>query len=222
MQRNLILLGAPGVGKGTQAQRLAALWSIPQVSTGDMLREARRQGTELGKRAQAFMDGGQLVPDEVVIGLVEERLSRADAKEGVILDGFPRTTPQAVALDALLARMGRAPVKVVAIEVPESELVLRLGGRRSCPKDNAPYHVQFNPPKVEGKCDLCGGELVTRADDQPVAIKKRFEEYQAKTAPLVDYYRPREVLHTVDGRGALDVIFARIQRGLEGPAEGQR
>ena len=216
MQRNLILLGAPGAGKGTQAQKLAALWSIPQISTGDMLREARRQGTELGRRAQTFMDAGKLVPDEVVIGLVEERLEQPDAKGGVILDGFPRTTPQAEALDALLARMGRDRVKVVAIDVPEEELQLRLGGRRSCPKDNAPYHVQFHPPRVEGKCDLCGADLITRADDEPVAIKKRFEEYLAKTATLTDYYGRHGALRTVDGTGALAAVNERIKGALEG------
>ncbi len=220
MQRNLILLGAPGAGKGTQAQRLAARWGIPQISTGDMLREARRQGTELGKKAQAYMDGGQLVPDEVVIGLVEERLGRPDAKDGAIFDGFPRTTPQAEALDGLLARMGRDPVKVVAIEVPEAELTLRLGGRRSCPKDNAPYHVTFNPPKVSGKCDRCGGELILRPDDRPEAIKTRFVEYQAKTAPLTDYYGRRGTLRTVDGTGELESILERITVALEGAAHG--
>jgi adenylate kinase len=216
MQRNLILLGAPGAGKGTQAQKLAARWSIPQLSTGDMLREARRQGTDLGRRAQGFMDAGQLVPDEVVIGLVEERLGRPDAQAGAIFDGFPRTTPQAEALDTLLARMGRDPVKVIAIDVPEGELVERLSGRRSCPRDNAPYHVQFNPPRVEGICDLCGTPLVTRADDQPVVIQQRFAEYQAKTAPLIGYYQPRGVLATVDGRGELEAILVRITRALEG------
>ncbi len=220
MQRNLILLGAPGAGKGTQAQRLAARWGIPQISTGDMLREARRQGTELGKKAQAYMDGGQLVPDEVVIGLVEERLGRPDAKDGAIFDGLPRTTPQAEALDGLLARMGRDPVKVVAIEVPEAELTLRLGGRRSCPKDNAPYHVTFNPPKVSGKCDRCGGELILRPDDRPEAIKTRFVEYQAKTAPLTDYYGRRGTLRTVDGTGELESILERITVALEGAAHG--
>jgi len=214
MQRNVILLGPPGAGKGTQAQRLAARWGIPQVSTGDMLREARRQGTELGRRAQEYMDKGALVPDEVVFGLVEERLGRPDAREGVILDGFPRTIPQAEALDALLARMKREPVRVVAIEVPVEELLVRLGGRRSCPRDGASYHVKFTPPKVDNKCDQCGGPLVIREDDRPEAISKRLDEYHGKTAPLVDYYRRKSALRTVEGVGELEAILDRITRAL--------
>ncbi len=214
MQRNLILLGAPGAGKGTQAQKLSALWGIPQISTGDMLREARRQGTALGQKAQAFMDAGKLVPDEVVIGLVEERLGRPDTREGVILDGFPRTIPQAEALDRLMAKLKREPVWVLAIDVPEAELQLRLGGRRSCPKDNTPYHVKFNPPRQIGKCDQCGAELFQREDDRPEAISKRFAEYQNKTAPLVAHYGTRA--KRVDGTGALDAILERIQRALVG------
>ena len=214
MQRNLILLGAPGAGKGTQAQRLAARWGIPQVSTGDMLREARRQGTELGKRAQGYMDAGQLVPDEVVFGLVEERLAKRDAVEGAILDGFPRTIPQAEALDRLMAKMKREAVKAVAIEVPEAELLERLGGRRSCPKDGASYHLKFTPPKRDNLCDQCGSELITRADDRPEAIKKRLEEYHAKTAPLIDYYQKQGVLRRVDGVGALEAILDRIAHAL--------
>jgi adenylate kinase len=210
----LILLGAPGAGKGTQAQRLATRWGIPQVSTGDMLREARRQGTELGRKAQGFMDAGKLVPDEVVIGLVEERLSRPDAKGGAILDGFPRTIPQAEALDQLFVKMGRDPVRVVAIDVPEKELLTRLGGRRSCPRDGASYHVVFTPPRVEGKCDQCQGELVQREDDRPEAISKRLEEYHAKTAPLIDYYRQKNVLKSIEGVGELEAILERITKAL--------
>jgi adenylate kinase len=214
MQRNLILLGAPGAGKGTQAQRLASRWGIPQVSTGDMLREARRQGTELGKRAQQYMDAGQLVPDEVVIGLVEERLGRPDAREGVILDGFPRTIPQAEALDALLEKIKRDPARVLAIEVPEAELIERLGGRRSCPRDGASYHVKFTPPRVEGKCDSCGTPLIQREDDRPEAIARRLEEYRAKTAPLVEHYQKKGALRKVDGVGELETILDRITRAL--------
>jgi adenylate kinase len=214
MQRNLILLGAPGAGKGTQAQRLATRWGIPQVSTGDMLREARRQGSELGRRAQGFMDAGQLVPDEVVFGLVEERLARPDAKDGVILDGFPRTLPQAEALDKLLEKMGREPVRVVAIDVPEAELLTRLGGRRSCPVDGASYHILFTPPRTEGKCDNCGSVLVQREDDRPEAISRRLDEYRQKTAPLVDYYGRQNVLKTVEGVGELEAILDRITRSL--------
>jgi adenylate kinase len=216
MQRNLILLGPPGAGKGTQAQRLAALWKIPQISTGDMLREARRAGTELGRKVAAVMDRGDLVSDELVVSLVEERLGRPDAQGGAILDGFPRTIPQAEALDKLLQKMKRAPVKVVAVEVPREDLLERLGGRRSCPNDGASYHVKFTPPKKDEACDVCGTKLVTRPDDQSESINKRFEEYQKKTAPLIDYYARRGALHTVDGVGELDAVYSRILRSLEG------
>src|SRR3954451_16666775 len=192
--RHLILLGAPGAGKGTQAQRLAVRFGIPQISTGDMLRAARREGTPLGKKAEEYMNKGQLVPDEVVIGLVEERLGRPDAKDGFILDGFPRTIPQAQALDALLQKLGRSNILVVDVMVPESVLMDRLGGRLSCPTDGASYHVKFTPPKTPGVCDSCGTALITRADDQPEAISQRLREYHGKTAPLVDYYSRRNVL----------------------------
>ena len=210
MQRNLILLGAPGAGKGTQAQRLAARFGIPQVSTGDLLREARRQGTELGRRAQQFMDAGQLVPDEVVIGLVEERLGRPDAAAGVILDGFPRTIAQAEALGQLLSRMGRSAVEVVAIEVAEEELVARLGGRRSCLADGSSYHVQFAPPRAEGRCDVCGGPLVQREDDRIEAITRRLEEYRGKTLPLSEHYRRQGALREIDGAGEVEDVFGRV------------
>jgi adenylate kinase len=212
---NLILLGAPGAGKGTQAQRLAARFGIPQISTGDMLRAARREGTALGKKAEQFMNAGQLVPDEVVIGLVEERLGKPDAKAGFILDGFPRTIPQAEALDALLKKLGRAQLKVVDVSVPEAALIERLGGRLSCPKDGASYHVKFSPPKHDMVCDLCGTALVTRADDRPEAISQRLKEYQDKTAPLATYYRKAGVLSAVDGVGELEIVLGRIVRALE-------
>ncbi len=215
MERNLILLGAPGAGKGTQAQRLAARFGIPQVSTGDMLRAARREGTPLGKKAEGFMNAGQLVPDEVVIGLVEERLGKADAKGGFILDGFPRTIPQAQALGAVLQKLGRAPLAVLDVQVPEATLLERLGGRLSCPKDGASYHVKFTPPKKPGLCDTCGSALQTRADDRPEAISQRFREYNDKTAPLVDYYTKTGLLRTVDGVGELEVVLGRIVRALE-------
>ncbi len=213
-ERNLILLGAPGAGKGTQAQRLAVRFGIPQISTGDMLRAARREGTPLGKRAEEYMNKGALVPDDVVIGLVEERLQKADAKPGFILDGFPRTIPQAEALDEVLQRLGRAKLKVVDVQVPEATLVDRLGGRLSCPKDGASYHVKLNPPKSDRVCDSCGTPLVTRADDKPEAIAKRLCEYRDKTAPLADYYRKGGVLKTVDGVGDLDVVLDRLVRAI--------
>jgi adenylate kinase len=189
-------------------------FGIPQISTGDMLRAARREGTPLGKRAEEYMNKGALVPDEVVIGLVEERLAKPDAKAGFILDGFPRTIPQAEALDGVLQRLGRAPLKVIDVQVPEATLVERLGGRLSCPKDGASYHVTFTPPKVPGVCDTCGTALVTRADDQPEAISQRLREYHDKTAPLVDYYRKGGVLKSIDGVGELELVLDRLVRAL--------
>ncbi len=214
-ERNLILLGAPGAGKGTQAQRLAARFAIPQISTGDMLRAARREGTELGKRAEEFMKRGALVPDEVVIGLVEERLGKEDARAGFILDGFPRTIPQAEALAGVLTKLKRAPLRVLDVQVPEAVLHERLGGRLSCPKCGASYHVKFTPPQKAGVCDNDGTELVTRSDDQPAAISQRLREYNEKTAPLIAFYAKAELLRSVDGVGELEVVLDRIVRALE-------
>src|SRR6476619_7381500 len=208
-ERNLILLGAPGAGKGTQAQPLAVRFGIPQISTGDMLRAARREGTPLGKKAEEYMNKGALVPDEVVIGLVEERLQQPDARAGFILDGFPRTIPQAEALDAVLKRLGRARIAVVDVQVPEAVLQERLGGRLSCPTDGASYHVKFTPPKKEGVCDTCGTALIVRADDRPEAISKRLVEYHEKTAPLAAYYGKAGVLKSIDGVGELEVVLDR-------------
>jgi adenylate kinase len=213
-ERNLILLGAPGAGKGTQAQKLATRFGIPQISTGDMLRAARREGTPLGKKAEEYMNKGQLVPDEVVIGLVEERLQRPDAKAGFILDGFPRTIPQAQALDGVLTKLGREKLKVIDVQVPEATLLERLGGRLSCPKDGASYHVTFTPPKVDNQCDTCGSALIVRADDKPEAIGQLLREYHEKTAPLADYYQKSGVLRTVDGVGELEVVLDRLVRAL--------
>jgi adenylate kinase len=214
VERNLILLGAPGAGKGTQSQRLATRFGIPQISTGDMLRQARRDGTPLGRKAEEYMNRGELVPDDVVIGLVEERLDRPDAKYGFILDGFPRTLAQAEALDQLLARLGRQKLKVVNVQVPEAALFERLGGRLSCPKDGASYHVKFSPPKFDNRCDVCGSELIVRPDDRPEAIAQRLREYEGKTAPLTDYYRKAGVLHTIDGVGDLEVVLDRLVHAL--------
>lgn len=214
LARDLILLGAPGAGKGTQAQRLAARFGIPQISTGDMLRAARREGTVLGKRAEEFMNKGQLVPDEVVIGLVEERLGREDAALGFILDGFPRTVPQADALTTLLHKLGRDNLRVIDVQVPESVLIDRLGGRLSCPADGASYHLTLAPPAKPGVCDTCGSTLITRADDKPEAIQQRLAEYHGKTAPLVEHYRQAGILRSVDGVGDLEVVLGRIVSAL--------
>jgi len=211
---DLILLGAPGAGKGTQAQRLATRFGIPQISTGDMLRAARREGTPLGKRAEEYMNKGQLVPDEVVIGLVEERLKQKDAQAGFILDGFPRTVAQADALGKLLDKLGRKDLRVIDVTVGEAVLMDRLGGRLSCPKCGASFHVRLNPPRAASVCDNCANALVTRPDDQPSAIAQRLAEYAAKTAPLTAYYRDKGLLRTVDGVGDLEVVLGRIVTAL--------
>lgn len=210
-KRRLMFLGPPGAGKGTQAQRLADDFGIPQISTGDMLREARRKGTELGRKAGEFMDAGDLVPDEVVIGIVAERLLEEDAQNGFILDGFPRTVPQAEAL----AEMGVELDGVVNIRVSQDEVVRRLGGRLSCPGCGASYHAEFDPPKAEGVCDKCGGALIRRPDDQPEAIRQRLESYEAKTAPLVSFYDARGKLLNVDGEGTPADIEGRIRDAVE-------
>ncbi len=207
---NLILLGAPGAGKGSQAAHLVKKLQVPHVSTGDMLREARRSGTELGRKAAEYMDAGKLVPDEVVIGLVEERLSRPDAAKGFILDGFPRTVGQADALLALLDRMGRKVDHVLLLDVPEEVLVRRLSGRRSCPKCGRPYHVEFTPPKRDGLCDDCGAELVWREDDRPEAVRQRLKVYEEQTAPLIDYFERKGLLRRVDGQGTVEEVLGRV------------
>lgn len=191
----LMMLGPPGAGKGTQAQRLSGRLSLPQISTGDMLREARRKGTELGKKAAEYMNAGDLVPDEVVIGIVRERLDEDDASDGFILDGFPRTVAQAEAL----AEMGVELEAVLNIQVPDEEVIKRLSGRRSCPECGAVYHVDFSPPSTEGVCDKCGTDLIQRDDDKPEAISRRLEEYSAKTKPLVDHYDQKGKLLNIAG-----------------------
>lgn len=200
-----MLLGAPGAGKGTQAKRLVARMGVPQISTGDMLRAAVANGTELGLRAKAFMDGGQLVPDELVIGIVRERLSAADCAKGYILDGFPRTVEQAEALDAF------APLdRVVEIEVDPEDVVERLSGRRTCKACGAIYHVVHTPPAVEGVCDACGGALYQRSDDQEASIRERLVEYAKKTEPLSRWYEERGLLARVEGKGSPGEVYGRI------------
>ncbi|HOX45152.1 MAG TPA: adenylate kinase [Myxococcota bacterium] len=210
----LVLLGPPGAGKGTQAQRLIEKLGVPQISTGDLLRAAVREGTALGKEAKAFMDRGELVPDRVVIGMVEERLARPDCQRGYVLDGFPRAVSQAEALDGMLARGNQGIDHVVSIEVAEEELIGRLTGRLSCPSCGAMFHKQSSPPKKAGSCDRCGAGLVQRADDNEATIRSRMVAYRKQTEPLKDYYGKRGTLRGIDGLGSPDDITRRIYVAL--------
>lgn len=211
---NLILLGPPGAGKGTQAKKMVDAYGIPQISTGDMLREAVKNQTQLGMEAKKFMDAGQLVPDEVVIGLVKERLSKPDTDKGFMLDGFPRTVPQAEELDKVLADLKKDLDHVVSIEVANEELMGRLTGRRTCKACGAGFHVIFDPPKEEGKCDKCSGELYQRDDDNEATVSNRLKVYDSQTKPLIDYYQGKGLLRPVDGVGAIDDIFGRVKAVL--------
>jgi len=207
---NLILLGPPGVGKGTQAKLLIEKYGIPQISTGDILRAAVKELSPMGIKAKGFMDAGALVPDEVVIGIVQERLAKADCAKGFILDGFPRTVPQADALNQVLAGLNRGVDHVVCLSVDNAELLKRLTGRRSCPKCGAVFHVDFQPPKAAGVCDACGGELVQRDDDKEETVMKRLTVYNEQTAPLIDYYTGKGLLRAVDGLGSVEGIHSAI------------
>ncbi|HEU4384777.1 MAG TPA: adenylate kinase [Anaeromyxobacteraceae bacterium] len=210
----LILLGPPGAGKGTQAKLLARDLQVPHISTGDMFRDHKARGTEIGKRVQAIMDSGGLVPDEITNQMVKERLSRPDVVPGFILDGYPRTRAQAEFLDAVLRSLGRRLDRVLSYEVSTQLLVERLGGRRSCPRCGAVYHLSANPPRKPGVCDRDGAELVLRADDRPETVTARLEEYQAKTEPLKRYYHERGILAEVSGIGSPDEILAAAKRIL--------
>jgi adenylate kinase len=195
---NLILLGPPGAGKGTQAERLQDDFPLAYVATGDILRAAVKEGTELGTEAKAYMDRGELVPDEVIIGVILDRLAESDTADGFLLDGFPRTAKQAEALDEALANVDRGLSAALLIDVPEDDIVRRLSGRRICPNGHV-YHVEHNPPKVDGKCDVDGEPLTQREDDREETIRTRLEVYRDQTAPLVDYYDDRDLLHRFDG-----------------------
>jgi adenylate kinase len=213
--RGIILLGAPGSGKGTQAKKLTESLSIPQISTGDMLREAVRNDTEMGRKAKVYMDQGGLVPDEVVIGIVKERLQAKDCEKGFILDGFPRTIPQAQALDRVVKELGKEIDSVLSLEVDEEEIMERLSGRRTCAGCGAMYHVRFNPPKEEGRCDKCVGTLLQRDDDKEETIRTRLVNYKKSTEPLIEYYRGGGKVHTVKASGNIDTIFADISKLLQ-------
>src|SRR5512139_97041 len=202
----IVLLGAPGAGKGTQAKKLVEKFPIPHISTGDLLRAAVAAGTALGKEAKSFMDRGELVPDSVVLGMVEERLKQDDCKKGYILDGFPRNTAQAEALDKMLAALNMSLTGALIVDVPFEDLMKRLTGRRTCKACGQMYNIYSSPPKKEGVCDKCGGELFQRDDDKEATIKKRLDVYSAQTAPLFDYYSKKGILKSVDGTGSIDAI----------------
>ena len=210
----VVFLGAPGVGKGTQADRIAAQYQLAKISTGDLLRAAVRNQTTLGLEAKSYMDQGKLVPDAVVIGLVKEKLTDSSCANGFILDGFPRTVPQAEALGVVLASKGIALDRVVNFQISREDVVRRLSGRRSCPKCQATFHVDFAPPKVDGICDRCGERLVQRSDDHRDAIEVRLKVYDEQTAPLVRYYQERGLLFQLDGSGAVDVVFQHLVKEL--------
>ena len=214
MSVRVIFLGPPGAGKGTQARALARAWGAAHVATGEMLREAVHDGTRLGLEAKRYMDAGALVPDEVVIGLVDERLAREDAVQGWVLDGFPRTVAQAEALDQLLRRRGVEIDRVIFLDVAGDELWRRLTGRRVCRRCGTAFHLVSGPPAVPGRCDRCGGELYQREDDAADAVTRRLEVYATQTAPLLDYYRRRNVLTEVAGGGRVEEVTEAIRQGL--------
>ncbi len=214
MYMKIIMLGAPGAGKGTQAKKIAEKYGIPHISTGDIFRANIKEGTELGKKAKSYMDQGLLVPDELTCDLVVDRISQPDAAKGYVLDGFPRTIPQAEALTDALNKRGEAIDYAVNVEVPDSNIINRMSGRRACLSCGATYHLTYNPPKAEGICDHCGNNLVLRDDDKPETVKKRLDVYHAQTQPLIDYYKAAGALREVDGTQDIDVVFQDIVKIL--------
>ena len=211
---NIVLLGPPGSGKGTQAKMIADKYKVKHISTGDILRDNVRNGTPLGKEAKKYMDAGKLVPDTVLIDIIKDRLAKPDVKNGWMLDGYPRTNPQAEAMEKIMPTLGQKLNVVLNIDVPDNELVERLSGRRMC-KCGASYHLQFNPPKETGKCDVCHGELYHRDDDKAEAIMKRLETYHNQTQPLIDYYSKKGVIANIKGSGGIQQIFAEISKVLD-------
>jgi adenylate kinase len=211
---NLVLLGSPGSGKGTQGERLQEDFRLPYYATGDILRTAVREGTELGSVAKGYMDRGDLVPDDVMVGLIAERVSRSEAGDGFILDGFPRTTAQAEALDSKMSGLGRSITVAILIDVSDEEVIRRLSGRRTCVKEGHIFHIEFDPPKNDDVCDICGARLEIRDDDKPEVIRKRLDTYHEKTEPVVSYYEERGVLRRVDGSREPDDVTDRIRAML--------
>ena len=206
----IIMLGAPGAGKGTQAKQIADKYSIPHISTGDIFRANIKNGTELGKKAKQYMDQGALVPDELTCDLVMDRIQQDDCKNGFVLDGFPRTIPQAEALDAALEKINEKMDYAIDVDVPDENIVNRMSGRRACLNCGATYHLISIPPKVEGICDRCGSEIVLREDDKPETVQKRLKVYHEQTQPLIDYYKNQGILRSVDGTQPMDEVFKAI------------
>lgn len=206
----IIMLGAPGAGKGTQAKQIADKYSIPHISTGDIFRANIKQGTQLGKKAKTYMDEGALVPDELVVELVIDRIKQDDCTNGFVLDGFPRTIPQAQALDAALKKLGESMDYAIDVDVPDENIVNRMSGRRACLNCGATYHVVTIPTKVEGICDRCGSPVVLREDDKPETVQNRLKVYHEQTQPLIDYYKNQNILKSVDGTQPMDLVFAAI------------
>ncbi len=211
---DIILLGPPGSGKGTQAKMIAEKYKVKHISTGDILRENVRNGTPLGVEAKKFMDSGKLVPDSLLIDIIKDRLAKPDVKAGWMLDGYPRTTPQAEALDKILPGLGQKIDVVLNVDVPDAELIKRVTGRRMC-KCGTTYHVQFNPPKVAGKCDACGADLYQRQDDTEATVKERLTAYHAQTQPLIDFYNKRGIVANINGTGDIKAIFGNIAKALD-------
>lgn len=206
----VIMLGAPGAGKGTQAKQIADKYNIPHISTGDIFRANIKNGTELGKKAKTYMDQGLLVPDELVVELVADRIQQDDCKNGFVLDGFPRTIPQAEALDAALENINEKMDYAIDVDVPDENIIKRMSGRRACLSCGATYHIVSIPTKVEGICDRCGNPVVLREDDQPETVKKRLEVYHEQTQPLIDYYKKQDILRTVNGVQPMEDVFKAI------------
>ena len=215
----ILLMGPPGAGKGTQAEKLIRDYGIPQISTGDMFRAAVKSGTALGKEAKSYMDKGALVPDSVTVGIVKERLAQDDCKKGWILDGFPRTTAQASALDAILHDLGIQLTAVLDFNVNRDDLVKRVSGRLVCRQCGASFHKEFRPPKQEGVCDNCGGELYQRADDNEVTVRERLAVYDTSTKPLIDYYKVSGRYYEINGDQSMDKVFADVQAALKKASE---